>query len=97
MPLAPIVFMNQSDSDRLAQIRAQNEKWLAVEPEAVNWDTTFLLRLLDELRSGCGRRLASFGRLDIRYRFSNGPGDRIDRRASDRDNDVPRRRDNALY
>jgi len=39
--------VNASDSDRLAQIRAQNEKWLAVEPNAVNWDTTFLLRMLD--------------------------------------------------
>lgn len=36
------------DSARLARIRADAEKWIAIYPAAANWDSAFLLRLLDE-------------------------------------------------
>jgi len=62
--------MNKSDSDRLAQIRAQNEKWLAQDPNAWMWDTTFLLRLLDAKTASTRwtHRLRTF-RLALRRTF----------------------------
>lgn len=44
--------MTDSDAERLADIRAQNAQWLALNPEAVSWDATFLLQLLDEAKLG---------------------------------------------
>lgn len=42
--------MNEADSNRLAQIRVQQLKWEATRPDLrpEEWDTAFLLRLLDE-------------------------------------------------
>lgn len=41
--------MNQTESLRLAHIRADATKWLSVEPGlSEGWDVVFLLRILDE-------------------------------------------------
>ena len=39
--------MTQIQTERLAQIRGQMEKWIALKPDAVDWDSSFLLALLD--------------------------------------------------
>lgn len=41
--------MNKSTTDRLSAIRADAKKWQAVNKDARNWDTAFLLRIIDEL------------------------------------------------
>jgi hypothetical protein len=40
--------MNKSDAERLRQIRLQARKWELLRPEAVDWESNFLLRRLDE-------------------------------------------------
>lgn len=40
--------MTATETKRLAQIRAQNEFWRAMNPDAENWDVTLLLKALDE-------------------------------------------------
>lgn len=37
--------------ERLAFLRRENAMWLAVNPDAQNWDITFLIGLIDELIS----------------------------------------------
>lgn len=39
-----------ADPDRLAFLRTQNEMWRALSPDAETWDTTFLLKIIDELQ-----------------------------------------------
>ncbi len=39
-----------NDQKRLSKMRAQAEQWEAVNSEAKDWDTPFLLRLIDTLR-----------------------------------------------
>jgi len=39
--------MSPEEQERLAHIRANVEKWCALNPDAKNWDSAFLLRLLD--------------------------------------------------
>ena len=42
--------VTETDQIRLAQIRAKNIKWLAIDPNwAASFDTTFLLCVIDEL------------------------------------------------
>ena len=40
-----------TDDERLAKIRAQMEMWQTIDPEAVNWDSAFLIRLIDRLKT----------------------------------------------
>lgn len=44
-------LLNRTDNERLAEIRAQNEKWLALDPFAETWNDTFLLRIIDRLNA----------------------------------------------
>jgi hypothetical protein len=37
-----------TETQRLAQIRADNEQWRAVTKDAENWDVTLVLKALDE-------------------------------------------------
>lgn len=39
----------EGKDERLAFLRRENAMWLAVNPDAANWDATFLLDLIDEL------------------------------------------------
>jgi hypothetical protein len=39
----------ETDQARLAKMRAQNEQWQAIEPNAKYWDTTFLLKIIERL------------------------------------------------
>lgn len=39
--------MTKTQRERLAHIRAESFKWVALKPEAEQWDNTFLLRLID--------------------------------------------------
>lgn len=39
--------LTHTDQARLAKIRRQAEIWLALDPRAREWDSVFLLRLLD--------------------------------------------------
>lgn len=41
--------ISKADQERLAQIRMESEKWLALQPESYEWDSSFLLRVIDEL------------------------------------------------
>lgn len=42
--------MTKTDRDRLEMIRIDNKKWLRYKAvKARLWDTTFLLRMIDEL------------------------------------------------
>ena len=43
--------MNIDDQKRLAEIRMQCAYWEAMNPEAFDWDSSFLIRLLDA--KGC--------------------------------------------
>ena len=40
--------MTELDRVRLADIRSQSIQWIATDPQAVNWDAAFLLRIIDE-------------------------------------------------
>jgi hypothetical protein len=42
--------MTFTDQERLAAIRTQSEIWIAMRPEAVTWETAFLLRIIDKMR-----------------------------------------------
>lgn len=39
--------MTTIDQQRLAALRMQSERWIAVNPEAKTWDTAFLLAIID--------------------------------------------------
>lgn len=44
--------MELTDQQRLARIRAEVERWTALEPRAAEWDNAFLLRVIDRLIGG---------------------------------------------
>lgn len=41
--------MTKSDKKRLDSIRKQSKKWIKKNPEAKNWNDSFLLGIIDEL------------------------------------------------
>lgn len=43
--------MTPQDQERLAYIRMEAAKWTAQEKDAEQWDSVFLLRVVDELLS----------------------------------------------
>lgn len=50
----PHLEISQTDQRRLAEIRAQMEKWAAIYPESRDWDSAFLIKKIDELKQRVG-------------------------------------------